>query len=103
MGNLLDNAYKHCIREVKVTLRLGDNEQQGILVFEDDGAGIPEEVGEQVLNRGVRVDTAMQGQGIGLAVVQDIVKGYQGKISVGSSKMLGGACISIEIPCVIDS
>ena len=69
-------------------------------MFEDDGEGIPEEVGERVLNRGVRVDTAMQGQGIGLAVVQDIVAGYQGNVSVGRSEVLGGASICIEIPCV---
>ncbi len=102
MGNLLDNAYKHCVREVKVTLRLGETQQQGVLLFEDDGVGIPEDVGERVLNRGVRVDTAMQGQGIGLAVVQDIVAGYHGKVSVGRSKVLGGASICIEIPCVTD-
>lgn len=101
MGNLLDNAYKHCAREVKVTLKVGKIQQQGILLFEDDGEGIPEEVGEKVLNRGVRADTAMQGQGIGLAVVQDIVTGYHGKISVGHSKVLGGASICIEIPCIV--
>ncbi|MBV1919578.1 MAG: GHKL domain-containing protein, partial [Pseudomonadales bacterium] len=89
MGNLLDNAYKHSVREVKVTLRLGETQQQGVLLFEDDGVGIPEDVGERVLNRGVRGDTAMQGQGIGLAVVQDIVTGYHGKVSVGRSKVLG--------------
>ena len=100
MGNLLDNAYKHCVQEVKVTLRLGETQQQAVLLFEDDGEGIPEEVGERVLNRGVRVDTAMQGQGIGLAVVQDIVAGYQGNVSVGRSEVLGGASICIEIPCV---
>ncbi len=100
MGNLLDNAYKHCDQEVKVTLKLGEQQQQAVLLFEDDGQGIPEEVGERVLNRGVRVDTVMQGQGIGLAVVQDIVTGYQGKVSVGRSAVLGGASIFIEIPCV---
>jgi len=100
MGNLLDNAYKHCDQEVKVTLKLGETQQLAVLLFEDDGEGIPEEVGERVLNRGVRIDTAMQGQGIGLAVVQDIVTGYQGSVSVGRSKALGGASICIEIPCV---
>ena len=103
MGNLLDNAYKHCRNEVKLSLFQGDADHVGVLLFDDDGDGVPAEIGEQILRRGVRADTETPGQGIGLAVVQDIVMGYQGKISINRSSSLGGASIRVELPCVVSS
>ncbi|OUS28837.1 hypothetical protein A9Q99_10640 [Gammaproteobacteria bacterium 45_16_T64] len=99
MGNLLDNAYKHCSRQVQVTLGMAETEQVGFIRVDDDGLGIPDDLGEQVLNRGVRADTETPGQGIGMAVVQDIVKGYRGDISIERSSQLGGASICLQLPC----
>jgi two-component system sensor histidine kinase PhoQ len=42
-------------------------------------------------------DTLAQGQGIGLAVVADIVESYGGEIEVSSSS-LGGAAVTISFP-----
>ena len=65
------------------------------LIVEDNGTGIGQEDSDRVLQRGVRLDTLAQGQGIGLAVVADIVQSYGGRITVERSQMLGGAAISI--------
>lgn len=46
------------------------------------------------MQRGARADTLVQGQGIGLAVVTDIVSSYGGEISVDKSK-LGGAKLEV--------
>ena len=66
------------------------------IVVEDDGPGIPEDKQEYVLQRGARADTLVQGQGIGLAVVTDIVNSCGGDIRVETSE-LGGACIVIRL------
>jgi two-component system sensor histidine kinase PhoQ len=47
-----------------------------------------------VLQRGARLDTLVQGQGIGLAVVTDIVGSYGGQIDVGTGQR-GGARIQL--------
>ena len=89
-GNLLDNASKWCRQKVKVVLTAGDN--PGTLVFdiEDDGPGIPAEKIERILQRGVRADENIQGHGIGMAVVNDLINLLGGSLSGGRSLSLGG-------------
>jgi len=101
LGNVLDNAYKygHGELQVMVTVNKGKGPDQLSIVVEDDGPGIAVDQRQYVLQRGARADTLAQGQGIGLAVVTDIVASYGGMIDVDNSK-LGGARIQIvfEIP-----
>ena len=59
------------------------------LSIEDDGDGLtPPEI-EQILQRGTRLDEATEGQGIGLAVVADIVESYDIGLEFGAAR-LGG-------------
>lgn len=95
-GNVLDNAYKHCRSQVKITYRVSEDQKAHCFAIEDDGQGIPEEQRQEVLNRGTRADTSVAGQGIGLSVVRDIIESYNGEIKVDSSD-LGGARISIDL------
>ena len=46
------------------------------LLIEDDGDGLEAAEIDHMLNRGSRLDEAIEGQGIGLAVVADIVASY---------------------------
>lgn len=100
LGNLLDNAYKCCRRRIAVKVQrvdTPDGPRQQCLV-EDDGAGIPEKYIRAVLQRGVRLDNTMaEGQGIGLAVVKDIVDVYGGELQIATSS-LGGAAIDVRFP-----
>jgi two-component system sensor histidine kinase PhoQ len=50
------------------------------------------------LQRGVRGDERVQGHGIGLSIVQNIVRSYHGELNVEVSKELGGARFSVRIP-----
>jgi two-component system, OmpR family, sensor histidine kinase PhoQ len=52
------------------------------------------------LQRGVRGDERVQGHGIGLAIVQDIVRAYRGELEVTQSQELGGACFSVRFPAI---
>jgi two-component system sensor histidine kinase PhoQ len=94
-GNLLENAYRLCLSRVQVSAEV-DGDWLRIEV-EDDGPGIPAARRELVLQRGIRSDSRHPGQGIGLAVVQDILEGYQGELQIGDST-LGGARFSLRLP-----
>jgi len=96
LGNVLDNAFKYGRGKVRISTDSESDEFQGLeIVIEDNGYGISEQKQEFVLQRGARADTLVQGQGIGLAVVTDIVSSYEGAIVVGSSD-LGGAKITMR-------
>ena len=90
LGNVLDNAFKYGRGEVRIGTDSESAEFQGLeIVIEDNGYGISEQKQEFVLQRGARADTLVQGQGIGLAVVTDIVSSYDGTIVVGFSELRG--------------
>ncbi len=95
LGNLLDNAYKYGHSNISLTIRtVVSPERQLSIVVEDDGPGIPAEHRDYVLQRGARVDTLARGQGIGLAVVTDIVSSYGGQIEVDNNAA-GGARVQL--------
>ncbi len=96
LGNLLENAFKYCKKRVLLTMNK-DEEYLHILV-DDDGSGIPDENLDDVVLRGVRADQRVQGHGIGLAIVDDILRVYNGSMTVGHSIELGGACFHITLP-----
>jgi two-component system sensor histidine kinase PhoQ len=101
LGNLLDNAFKWSRGEVRVQVRslyAGDSTRGRLLMeIEDDGPGIPERHRRRVLERGGRADELVPGQGIGLALVKDMVEtAYGGAIALDASP-LGGALVRIVI------
>lgn len=91
-GNLLENAYKYCHRRVQVVGRQAPGSAE--LVIEDDGPGIPAAAVDSLLERGVRADESVPGQGIGLAVVRETVGLYDGELEFGQSA-LGGARVRV--------
>jgi len=102
LGNLLENAFKWARSRVLLTVRVGpeeDHRRPGlVLAVDDDGPGIPPEKVALVLQRGVRGDERVHGHGIGLAIVQDIVRSYRGELEVGKSPELGGARFEVRLP-----
>jgi two-component system sensor histidine kinase PhoQ len=102
LGNLLENAFKWAQHRVLLTARPGPaapNRRAGLLLaVDDDGPGIPPEGVARVLQRGVRGDERVQGHGIGLAIVQDLVRDYRGELQVLRSTELGGARFEVTLP-----
>ena len=102
LGNLLENAFKWAnhqvlLRVVRVAPVDPHSWRAGLDIrVEDDGPGIPPEKLDKVLQRGVRGDERVQGHGIGLAIVDDIVRGYRGVLHVDRSSELGGACFHVS-------
>jgi two-component system sensor histidine kinase PhoQ len=93
LGNLLDNAFKYGGHEINI-LAIGRSADLEFSV-EDDGPGMSDSEKMQLVHRGERADTALPGQGIGLAVVHDIVVSYGGKLLLENSS-LGGLKVSIS-------
>jgi len=94
LGNLIENAFKYCRSRVNLSIIPG---QWVVIQIADDGAGVSPEYRQEVLARGARADTAQSGQGIGLAVVVDLVSAYGGRLEIGESS-LGGALMTLELP-----
>ncbi|MBV1876124.1 MAG: GHKL domain-containing protein [Pseudomonadales bacterium] len=96
LGNLIDNACKYGCRQVNVSVNLQPDTAL-TLIIEDDGQGIEENQRDQILTRGLRLDSQESGQGIGLAIVVEIVERYGGSIAFGES-ILGGLKVKLALP-----
>jgi two-component system sensor histidine kinase PhoQ len=100
LGNLLDNACKWCRSQVRLSAAadpLAEARLHLRLTIEDDGPGISARDRARVLERGVRTDEEVPGHGIGLAMVQDTVDLYGGKLAIDASP-LGGARFTLRLP-----
>jgi two-component system sensor histidine kinase PhoQ len=95
LGNLLENAYKYCNNQTSIILQTVGNHIQ--IRIDDDGNGIPAHAQEEILKRGKRMDTQVEGQGIGLAIASDIIEAYHGEILLLDS-YLGGAKFIVKLP-----
>jgi two-component system, OmpR family, sensor histidine kinase PhoQ len=104
LGNLLENSFKWATRRALLTARgeaTRGSRRGGLeLLVEDDGPGIAEDQVDHLLQRGVRGDERVHGHGIGLAIVQDLLKAYRGEMVVTRSESLGGAAFRIRFPPV---
>ncbi|PWI33480.1 two-component sensor histidine kinase [Vibrio albus] len=95
MGNLIENACKYGKSKIEISAM---NSDKGLKIsVEDDGPGIDLHLRTSILKRGARSDTASLGQGLGLAVVTDILSSYDGELNISTSH-LGGACFSFILP-----
>ena len=97
LGNLLENAYRLCLSSVRISVR--ETLEGSELCVEDDGPGVPPDQRARILQRGERLDRQHPGQGIGLAVVKDIIESYGAQLTLGDSA-LGGAAFRIHFPAL---
>ena len=95
LGNLLDNACKWA--KSRVSVESSELEGRIAIVVDDDGPGLPAELREKVLQRGVRADEAAPRSGFGLAIVRDLAELHQGSISLEASP-LGGVRARLTLP-----
>lgn len=95
LGNLLENAWRLCLGQVRISLHTDAGVLE--LCVEDDGPGVPADQRERILQRGERLDRQYPGQGIGLAVVKDIIDSYDARLTLEDSP-LGGAAFHIRFP-----
>ncbi|MGA9462712.1 MAG: ATP-binding protein [Terracidiphilus sp.] len=98
--NLLSNAFKFTF-EGEVALKLKSVDGAVELQVRDTGVGIPEEHREQVFERFHRIESSQartyEGTGIGLALVQELVKLHGGSVRV-ESEVGAGSAFTVTIP-----
>lgn len=99
LGNILDNAFKYCSGKVRISTaqQAAGGVAVVLIAVDDDGPGMTAGERERLLCRGVRGQDDSAGQGIGLAVVTDIVEALAGSVDLRDSG-LGGARVEIRVP-----
>ena len=101
VGNICDNACKYGHSSLHVIARSAQEDGMIEVDIIDDGKGIPESKREAIFERGNRLDEEGEGQGIGLAVVRDIVNSYRGTIEWPDVE--SGHCVRLVLPGTIES
>jgi two-component system sensor histidine kinase PhoQ len=86
LGNLMDNAAKWARQRVAVSARREGDRLH--LRVDDDGPGFGDTTA--LLQLHVRGDERVPGHGVGLAVVDDLVKSHGGELTLARSEMGGG-------------
>jgi two-component system sensor histidine kinase TctE len=101
LGNLMDNALKYTPSGGRVTVRCGYDAGRPFLEVEDDGPGIPESERPRVLERFYRIPgSAPGGCGLGLAIVDEIAKQHDARLSIESGAAHRGVRINLLFPAV---
>ncbi|MDN5567487.1 MAG: ATP-binding protein, partial [Paracoccus sp. (in: a-proteobacteria)] len=100
LENLIGNAVRYGSR-AEVDATLGPRSLR--IGIEDDGPGIPEDSLETAMRPFTRLDPARrrnsaQGAGLGLAIVNDVVRAHGGQLRLGKGGRLGGLRAEIVIP-----
>lgn len=99
--NIADNALRHADTAVELSMTRDDAAGTGSITISDDGPGIPEAQRGRVFDRFVRLDTDRQraqgGSGLGLSIVDEIVRAHHGIVAVDDARP-GGAQITITLP-----
>jgi signal transduction histidine kinase len=101
VSNLVSNAVKFTGDGGWVRCTLEVEDDQARLEVTDNGLGIPEAEQRNLFTRFFRSTTAhehaIQGSGLGLTIVDSIVKGHGGEISVRSEHMVGST-FTVHLP-----
>ncbi|MGH4119172.1 ATP-binding protein [Clostridium sp.] len=90
--NLVDNALKYNTKGTLLIIRLFEQDGGVVIIFKDNGIGIPTEIAKDIFQPFVRVDIARNSQtggtGLGLAIVKKIIETHGGSI-----------CVKTEVNC----
>ncbi len=105
VGNLLENAARHARGEVWLNVRPAPVElhakepgrQWIVLDIDDDGPGLNPDQIALAMKRGKRLDESKPGTGLGLSIVSEIVREYQGTITL-SRRDEGGLRAQLLLP-----
>lgn len=100
--NLTSNSIKYTLEDVKIVVSLSYNQKKCTIAFTDNGIGINEKDSKKVFGKFHRIYDKnvpnVQGTGLGLYWVKEIIKLHGGKIVVNGSDKNKGTTFNIELP-----
>ena len=92
LRNLVSNSIKHHDKECgKISILYNANKDFHIITVEDDGPGIPQEFHDKVMHmfQTLKPRDKVEGSGMGLAMVKQIVEHYGGSVAIASNGTRG--------------
>ena len=96
--NLLSNIeHAFGVRRGHLTIRTGISDDTVWLEFEDDGAGMNEEVRKRAFDPFFTTKAVGKGPGLGLSLAYGIIRNHHGQLAVVSSPGRG-SCFRISLP-----
>ena len=102
LDNLLSNALRYTDAGGSVTVRVVARGEHAVLEVEDTGIGIPPEYLGRVFDRFWRApaarDRAVEGFGVGLAIVRDLTVAHDGRVEVESRPGRGSTFRVVRAP-----
>lgn len=106
LANLLANARTHTPSGTKIEVSIDNSEAETTLSVHDDGPGLSTEMQEKIFERFFRVDpsrarTGGEGSGLGLSIVDAIMKAHGGSVTV-KSKEGKGSTFTLHFPLIQD-
>lgn len=99
--NLLDNAFKYTSSDKQISLRAYRNSSHICFEVKDNGRGMTRKVMRRIFNRFYQADPHLnrtaEGCGLGLSIVQFIVKAHGGRVTVESTPGKGSV-FTVSLP-----
>jgi signal transduction histidine kinase len=100
--NLLDNALKYTHADKRILVRIRRDGRFVVFDVEDNGIGIPVREQRRIFRRFYRVDQRLasetSGVGLGLSIVDLIVRAHGGTVTV-RSEAAAGSTFTLRVPC----
>ncbi len=96
LRNLIDNAVRYTQRGGQITVRVSASDDHVILGVEDNGPGIPVSERERVFERFHRIlGSGVDGCGLGLAIVREIVQSHNADIVLDTGSHGSGTLATV--------
>jgi two-component system phosphate regulon sensor histidine kinase PhoR len=93
--NLLSNAYKYGGQPRRIEISARADEREVMITVRDNGKGIARNEHKRIFEKFYRVDDLLareqEGSGIGLAIVQHVMRAHRGRVEVDSAPGHGSA------------
>ena len=97
-SNLLDNAAKHGGAGKQIDTTIGEEDGFVAIVIRDYGPGIPEDELPHVKEKFYKGSSKARGNGIGLAVCDEIVQRHGGRLDITNAQDGHGCVVTILLP-----
>lgn len=99
--NIIENAIRYSNANTEIQITTIAKHKDAVITIQDNGIGIPKEDLPRITDRFYRVNKARSradgGSGLGLSIVDQLVKQHNGQLSI-QSELNKGTCVIVTVP-----